>query len=357
MKKKYAGAGLALLATAAAAAFVIHRWRTSGFAWSEFAAALRHVNWSWLAVSLALIMATYVGRALRWEVMLRPLRQETSLWRIFKATAIGFTAVVLFGRAGEPVRPYLIAKAEDVSFSSQVAAWLVERILDLLMVLVIFGIALTQIAHSAVQPGPRIGLVLQAGGYVAGATGVACLALLIGMTQCRGRVLERLISALSFLPQAAVAKIEAFLLSFEEGMQSMRSASFTTLLVAYTIVEWMVIAAAFSCVCRAFPATARLGLTDVVILLGFVAFGSAVQIPGVGGGMQIATVLVLTEFFGIEFEVASGIALVLWIVTFVVIVPLGLVLAFQAGIKWRSLRHLEPAKREIPERGRQERGR
>ena len=57
-------------------------------------------------------------------------KTATSLWRVFSATAIGFTAVVLFGRAGEPVRPYLIAKKEGVTFSSQVAAWVVERILD-----------------------------------------------------------------------------------------------------------------------------------------------------------------------------------------------------------------------------------
>ena len=82
-------------------------------------------------------------------------------------------------------------------------------------------------------------------------------------------------------------------------------------------------------------------ITDVVIALGFVAFGSVLQIPGVGGGMQIATVLVLTELYGVSLEAASGIALVLWIITFVVIVPLGLVLAFHEGIKWRSLRHID----------------
>ncbi len=91
-------------------AFVLYRWRTSGFSWHEFTRALVNVDWSWLALALALILATYVGRAMRWEVMLRPLQKHTSLWRGFSATAIGFTAVVLFGRAGEPVRPYLIAK-------------------------------------------------------------------------------------------------------------------------------------------------------------------------------------------------------------------------------------------------------
>jgi uncharacterized protein (TIRG00374 family) len=324
------------------AAFVVYRWRTSGFAWHEFTKALAGVDWSWLALALALIMATYVGRAMRWEVMLRPLQKHTSLWRIFSATAIGFTAVVLFGRAGEPVRPYLISKREDVTFSSQVAAWVVERMLDLLMVLVIFGIALSQISRSAIQHGPRVKIVLEAGGYTAGIIGAACLALLLGLRKFHGRVQERLMEGLSFLPAVLAAKVEKALKSFGEGMESTRSGARTALLVFYTVVEWCVIAASFGCVFKAFPATHELGVTDVVILLGFVCFGSIVQIPGVGGGMQIVTVLVLTEFFGITLETASGIALVLWIITFVVIVPLGLALAFHEGIKWRNLRHIEP---------------
>jgi uncharacterized protein (TIRG00374 family) len=341
LNKRTLGIGAAVAAALAAIAYIAYRWRTSGFNWNEFTTALLHVDWSWLALALALVMATYVGRAMRWEIMLRPLRKDASLWRLFTATAVGFTAVVLFGRAGEPVRPYLIAKQVNVSFSSQIAAWIVERILDLLMVLLIFGVALTQVSSSAIQPGPRTRIILEAGGYAAGITGAACLALLLALRQFRGRVQERLLDGLSFLPARALVRVRTVLASFEEGMQSTRHASFAFLLVVYTIIEWIIIAGAFACVLHAFPATAGLGITDVVILLGFVAFGSAVQIPGVGGGMQIATVLVLTEFFGVAFSVASGIALVLWIVTFVIIVPFGLVLAFQEGIKWRSLRHLE----------------
>ena len=346
MTKKYVGAGLGLAATVAMIAFVLYRWRTSGFSWHEFTKALVNVDWSWLAMALALILATYVGRAMRWEVMLRPLQKHTSLWRVFSATAIGFTAVVLFGRAGEPVRPYLIAKKEGVTFSSQVAAWVVERMLDLLMVLVIFGMALTQISRSAIEHGPRVKIVLEAGGYMAGLIGAACLALLLGLRQFRENVQKRLMDGLSFLPALVSARIAKALQSFGEGMESMRSGTRTALLVFYTVAEWCIIAAAFGCVFKAFPATHELGVTDVVILLGFVCLGSIVQIPGVGGGMQIVTVLVLTEFFGVTLEAASGIALVLWIITFVVIVPLGLVLAFREGIQWRNLRHIQAVPNE-----------
>lgn len=337
MKKKYLGAALALAAILAAIGFVVYRWRTSGFAWSEFSAALRQVDWSWLILSQALVLATYVGRALRWEVMLRPLKKHADLWGICTATVIGFTAVLLFGRAGEAVRPYLIAKKENVSFSSQIAAWIVERMLDLLMILLIFGIALTRVSQSAVQPGPRIRVILEAGGYTAGFAGAASLAVLIALRQLRA---ERLLRFLSFLPHRMLARIRTVLASFEEGIESTRGAQSLMLLIAYTVVEWVVIAGAFACVFRAFPATGHLGITDVIILLGFVAFGSALQIPGVGGGMQIATVLVLTEFYGVKFATASGIALVLWIISFVAVVPIGLILAFHEGIKWRNLKNL-----------------
>src|SRR5215471_13998214 len=124
--------------------FLWYRARTVGFAWTEFEATFVQVRWSWLLLSIPVILLTYVGRALRWSVMVRPLKEKPSFWQILDATCIGFTAIVFFGRVGELVRPYLIATREKVPFPSQVGAWLLERILDLLMVLVIFGAALAQ---------------------------------------------------------------------------------------------------------------------------------------------------------------------------------------------------------------------
>lgn len=334
-----------------AAAWAMFRWRTSGFAWSEFAIAVRDVDAKWLAASVSCILVGYLVRAIRWEVMLKSLRSEDTpgpgLGALFTATAIGFTAVVLFGRAGEPVRPYLIARKAGVSFSSQIAAWVMERILDLLMVLLIFGAALTQASHSVRHPGPRMQLMLRAGGYASGFTGLACLALLIALLRFQGQIQTRLLDALAFLPEAWISRARGFLASFEQGIQSARQGASPLLLGIYTVAEWAVIAATFGCTLRAFPATSGLDFTGVLILLGFVSFGSAVQIPGVGGGMQIMTVLILTECFGLNLETASGIALVLWIVMVMAVVPLGLILAFREGLQWKNLRHLD-ASPEVP---------
>jgi glycosyltransferase 2 family protein len=331
---------LLTLTIIAAIAFVVYRWRTSGFEWSLFASTFKGVHWGWLIASVVVILGTYMGRALRWRVMVQPLRTDSSLWRIFDATVIGFTAIVFFGRAGELVRPYLISSREKVPFSSQMAAWLLERVLDLLMVLLIFGIALSEIPHSGLKPGPHLRTVLEVGGLTITVLGVGCLLLLAGFRYFSGALHDRLMSAVAFLPAATREKIDRMLGAFREGFGSTRSTGFVLQLVGYSILEWVLISACFLCVFRAFPVTARFSVADVVIFMGFVSIGSAIQIPGVGGGMQVAAVVVLTELFGLTLETASGFAIALWLITFVTIVPFGMALAFREGLNWRNLSHV-----------------
>lgn len=307
------------------------------FQWRVFLETFTTMHLGWLGAATSLVMLTYVGRALRWQVMLKPLKPNSSLWTLFDATAIGFTAMVLFGRPGEVVRPYLIAVKEEVPFSSQLAAWLLERIYDLLLVLVLFGYALTQIQSSSTKIGNELQWVFQAGGHTAGILGTICLGLLVAFGLFPNIVEKRLTQALQVLPDIYAKRLQTLVSDFVSGTRSTTSRSAVLLLVVYTVVEWMLIVACFWCIFQAFPATASLGILDTVIVVGFVAFGSVLTIPGIGGGMQLVTVLVLTQLFQVPVEMAGGIAILIWVITFGVVVPLGLMLAFREGLKWRKL--------------------
>ncbi len=328
---------LAGILLAALLALILYRWRSNGFDWLTFARTFTGVDWWWLSGSVPLILAAYAVRAVRWQTMIRPARPASSFWNIFVATAIGFTAIVFFGRAGELVRPYLIAGKEKLNFSSQAAAWLLERILDLIMVLLLFGFALFQISKSGISPGPRLRVLLETGGSIVGLAGAACLALLLGFRFFGDRARARIIESISFLPDAYRLKIDSLIASFATGMEATRSNRQLLGLLLWSIVEWTLIVACYVFILKSFPSTSAWTLTDVVIFMGFVSFGAAVQIPGVGGGVQVASILVFTEFFGIPFESATGLALVMWGITFVIIVPIGVVLAFREGLNWRSL--------------------
>src|SRR5262249_24011972 len=54
----------------------------------------------------------------------------TTTSSLIAPTIIGFTGISLLGRLGEMIRPYLIARKVNLSLSSQLAVWTVERIFD-----------------------------------------------------------------------------------------------------------------------------------------------------------------------------------------------------------------------------------
>jgi uncharacterized membrane protein YbhN (UPF0104 family) len=93
------------------AVLVAASWqRLKSFDWNAFGAVYRSIRWGWMSISASLVLGTYLARVIRWQLMIRPIAPQASALRIFKATAIGFTSVILLGRPGELVRPWLIAR-------------------------------------------------------------------------------------------------------------------------------------------------------------------------------------------------------------------------------------------------------
>jgi uncharacterized protein (TIRG00374 family) len=332
-----------LLAVAAIALILIilaYRTRGLNFRWNLLWSTLDHVKWSWLAVSICLILLSNVGRALRWQVMLRPFGRTLGVRKLTSDTAIGLTAVVLLGRVGEVVRPYLIAVQTGLPLSSQAAAWLLERTLDLLVVLLFFGFALLWVPMHSRHFDPQIQTVLATGGYVFGATGAICLFLLLAFRSPARHAQQRILSALTFLPQDRYARAERMLEAFSRGVECTRNGPLLTLLLAYTGLEWAIIVASCSAFMRGFSVTRQLGPMDVLVLLGFISLGSVVQVPGLGGGMQVATVLALTRIYGVPLEGASGVAIWFWVVSSLAIIPFGFACAFHEGLNWSKLKLL-----------------
>jgi uncharacterized protein (TIRG00374 family) len=310
-----------------------------GFDWNLAAAALARLSWPWLLLSLAMAAASYYGRVLRWVVFLKPLKPHPSIRNLLSATVIGFAAVTLFGRPGELVRPYLIAVKERVPVSSQFAAWFLERIFDLLMALLIFGFALTRVHASGARVGPRLAAVLAVGGRLAAFASVALLAVLLSLRHFAQPIGRRLVAGLRLLPEARFLRFEKLVNAFMQGAESTQSDGALLLVLFYSVVEWALIAACYECLARSFFG-ASLSFVDVLILLGFVSFGTVIQIPGIGGGMQVVSIMVLTELFAVKLEVATAFAMLVWIITFVAVVPVGLALALKEGLDWRSLRRI-----------------
>ena len=308
------------------------------FDWGLALAALTRLRWPWLVLALFPIFGTYYGRALRWEVFLRPQKANPSICNLLVATVIGFTAITLFGRAGDFVRPYLIAVKEKVPVTSQLASWLLERIFDLLMASLLLGFALTRVQASALHVGAKLAWVLLFGGRIVGLSCFVVLIALISLRHFAEAVRRRLLVAASWLPERWAAKTEKAIDALAKGVESIRSDGALALIFFYSLVEWLLIAACYWCLAQAYVGIINITVVDILILMAFISFGGVVQIPGVGGGTQVVAILVLTELYGTRLELATSFALLLWILTFVAIVPVGLGLALKEGLSWHNLR-------------------
>ena len=108
-----------------------------GVAWSELTAAFREARPGYLVGVLVATIATYTLRAWRWGYLLAPLIR-VPFARLWSATWVGFMTGLLVPRAGEVVRPYLIARRHRTRTSAAFASIILERLCDLLAVVVLF---------------------------------------------------------------------------------------------------------------------------------------------------------------------------------------------------------------------------
>ena len=128
MKKKYLVYSAAFVVLAILVYLQFRTWQN--FDWARFRET-RPQKWLHVVHGVALIYLAYVVRAIRWKIFLKPIRPKAATMSLVAPTVIGFTGLALLGRPGELIRPYLIARRQELPFSSQLAVWAVERIFDI----------------------------------------------------------------------------------------------------------------------------------------------------------------------------------------------------------------------------------
>lgn len=314
------------------------QWRT--FNLHSFLHNLASVDPLWALLALVSIYTTYLVRALRWKALMREMKPDAGVWNLFSATVIGFGAIGIFGRAGEMVRPYLVARKEGVPVSSQVAVWVIERSFDILTILVTVAFALGNFEAAGLRSSPALSRALHISGKLVASTMLAVVVLMVALRNFSDPILAWVLERLHFLSSQRFANAQRSLLAFREGSRGLHSFSTLTVCTLYTLVEWALIAFCYSAVFKSFSGGIWLDVNDILILMGGVMAGSLVQIPGVGGGIQVAALLVLTEVFGIRPEVAASVSLLIWVFTFLVVVPPAVGLTLYEGLSWSKLRRL-----------------
>jgi len=339
---------LYILIAAAVIGFVVYRSSGllhSGDFFANLLKAVRRANPALLALSTIAIYACYAIRALRWQVLQRNLG-PSRFWQIYAMTLAGFAAVLALGRPGEPVRVLLLARKEKLPVADLFGIYLVERIFDTASTLVVAALALLLIksGKSSNETAAKFVPAFQAAGALLGIGVVGAIGFLVFLRVRGTALLERRLAPWLSADnwKARVARI---LMGFARGVQTIRTWGDLALATLYSALHWILVLFVYLWVIRAFGGSLtdfRIG--DAMLVMAFSLVGSIVQLPGIGGGSQLASILVFTKVFGIEPELATAIAIVIWLISFAAVAVIGLPILLHQGLSLTKLKEMAERK-------------
>jgi hypothetical protein len=117
--------------------------------------------------------------------------------------------------------------------------------------------------------------------------------------------------------------------AFGEGLNTVKDFKAFLKLTALSLLVWIVIGFAYVCVTHAYSIhrLSHMTLSSVLLLTAASVMGGILQLPVVGGGSQLATIGTLRGVFHISPEISTSCGIMLWLITFMSVVPAGLIIA------------------------------
>lgn len=315
-------------------------WFVHRLDWREVWAEVREANLDQLGLALALLVGTYFVRVLRWRTLLKPMARPP-LVALFRATMIGFTALFFVGRAAEMiVRPAALSAKERVHPSASYATVMIERVFDMVMVVVFFAVNLIFFEYIARDADAMrmFGWIKLTGGLLllVAAAGIYGLS---SFRRNRTGALDYLERKLARLPKRLRDATLSLLRHISEGLAVLHDARSLSITVSYTVLLWMLVAVAHLLVVRAFSIPyADVPFTGAVFVMGLSMLGSVVPTPGGATGPFHTATAAALAFLGVEQNKAASVAIVLHIVIFAPATVFGMYYLVKEGLSLSGLR-------------------
>ena len=315
---------LVLLALCAIVAIVAYRASGLNFDWVLFRKSFAGVNVWWLAACVIMTFATYWLRAIRWQVLLAPLR-KLPVSELLAVTTVGFAAIFSLGRAGELARPVWLARREDVPLSGSIATIVVERALDIIMFTALLAIALIVVEVPAGSE-KTLGVLKNGAWFISALVVAGAIVLVLIRTNA-----QRIVQLIPFKGIAGAVE------NFAHGLAFLQDRKTFFLVILHSAVLWIVIALQFWFLLLGTNSGFSIGAATLVMVAA--GIGSVAMLPGIGGGFQAAISFCMTTLFQVPKEQATATSLIAWVVSYAPTIIVGAIYMAVKGISIRELKN------------------
>jgi uncharacterized protein (TIRG00374 family) len=257
-----------------------------GLDWRVFFDTLYNAQYIYLPIVFLWSSSNFLLRALRLRVLLTS-EKKLPIVNVFWANMAGYLGNnILPARAGELVRAAYLARQNNISASYALAVGLVERLMDLIALIVLgsFALSATGVVSLVFQNALK-------GVSVLGLVGLLAIFILPHF----GQLIGRLILVFPMLKEAHKIKLDHFLQQFLNGLKSLHSFSRVMQFVGLTALIWLL--DAVGSVFMAYILNIPLLLQQAFVLLAALGLSSAIpSTPGYVGVYQFVAVTVLGPF-------------------------------------------------------------
>ncbi|HTL00616.1 MAG TPA: lysylphosphatidylglycerol synthase transmembrane domain-containing protein [Vicinamibacterales bacterium] len=307
--------------------------------WGE----IKRADGWWIALSLATTVGNMVIRAVRWQYLLAPIG-HARFRPAFRTTMIGFAAsTVLPARAGEIIRPYLLARQEGLSGTATFATVVVERLLDGATVVLLLAVYVLFFAQN-ISAGNALYHAVRVGGLAVGAGTVVILGLMFFAAKDPEAIGRWAYKLEHLLPGRFTHMLAEALQRFAEGLAVVRAPGRLLTALALSLPLWLCIAVGIWATTMAFHI--EMSFTGSFLLLSMLVVGVAVPTPGGIGAFEAAARVGLTSFFAVDNDRAVGAALILHATSVLPTLALGFLFLIQDGLDFGSMRKMATAAAE-----------
>ncbi len=282
--------------------------------------SFRKANYFWVGISILIAFLSHFLRAFRWNYLLKPLGYSVKPANSLGAVLVGYFANYGLPRMGELTRCTLVTKYDNVPFEVALGTVITERIVDMLLLLVIFVLTLfaqfSQLKDLAVKyiVGPMTlkfnGILAQPVKFII----FICIlvALFIGFMIMRKRISAVL-----------TGKFGNIIKGFGNGLSSVKDIDKKFQFIVLSLAIWACYFYSLYFCFFAFTGTSGLGHSECLVLLLFGTFGVAFSPGGLGAYPAILTALLISTY-GVETISAVAFPWMAWSSQFILIVVLGI---------------------------------
>jgi len=254
--------------------------------WQIFFTTLKNAQYAFLPIVLLWSSLSFLIRALRLRVLLTN-EKKLPLANVFWANMAGYLGNnILPARAGELVRAAYLARKNNIGASYALAVGLVERLMDLIALIVLgsFALSSTGVVSPVFQDALRGVSILGLFGLIT-----------IFVAPHFEKLIGRIIMAFPILGETHKIKLEHFIQQFLNGLKSLHSFKRTVQFTGLTALIWLM--DAVGAVLLAYILKIPLLLQQAFVLLAALGLSSAIpSTPGYVGVYQFVAVTTLAPF-------------------------------------------------------------